>query len=101
MTDMPAATWLSHPDAIDARGLLCPLPVLWLRKTLLVQPLGGQVRLIASDPMTAIDVPHFCREAGHRLIARHDLGPQLWGFIVERGPTAALAASDRPSETGG
>ena len=29
---------------------------------------GKVARLLASDPMAAIDVPHFCAEAGHDLI---------------------------------
>ena len=54
---------------IDARGLLCPLPVLRLRKRLLGQPPGTRVTLLATDRAALVDVPHFCAEAGHRLIA--------------------------------
>ena len=54
---------------IDARGLICPLPVLRLRKALLAFPPGQVVRMVASDPMAMIDVPHFCTEAGHELIS--------------------------------
>ncbi|HIC66607.1 MAG TPA: sulfurtransferase TusA family protein, partial [Paracoccus sp.] len=35
---------------IDARGLLCPLPVLRLRKVLLDRPAGTRLRLVATDP---------------------------------------------------
>ena len=54
---------------IDARGLLCPLPVLRLRKHLLAQPPGGRVTRIATDRAALIDVPHFCAESGHVLIS--------------------------------
>ena len=54
---------------IDATGLNCPMPVLRLQKALRDIALGGQIRLLASDPMAAIDVPHFCQEQGHTLIA--------------------------------
>lgn len=54
---------------IDARGLLCPLPVLRLRKSLIGLAPGTRVVLIATDRMAAIDVPHFCTEAGHSLIS--------------------------------
>lgn len=54
---------------IDARGLLCPLPVLRLRKSLIGLPPGARVVLVATDRMAAIDVPHFCTEAGHSLIS--------------------------------
>lgn len=54
---------------IDARGLLCPLPVLRLRKRLMATPSGQSVRLITTDPAAIIDVPHFCAESGHRLLS--------------------------------
>ena len=70
---------------IDARGLLCPLPVLRLRKHLLAQPPGGRVTLIATDRAALIDVPHFCAEQGHVLLAEEPLGdtaaprpPRAW-----------------------
>ncbi|NAZ35231.1 sulfurtransferase TusA family protein [Rubellimicrobium sp. CFH 75288] len=54
------------PDReIDARGLRCPLPVLRARKALLGMRPGEVLRVLADDPMAAIDLPHFCREAGH------------------------------------
>lgn len=53
---------------VDARGLLCPLPVLRLRKRLLTAPRGQVVVLLATDPAAAIDVPHFCAESGHELL---------------------------------
>ncbi len=53
---------------IDALGLKCPLPVLRLQKRLSTLAPGQTVRLLASDPMAQIDVPHFCGEAGHHLL---------------------------------
>lgn len=55
-------------EEIDARGLRCPLPVLRARKRLLTMAPGKVLRLMATDPMAAIDLPHFCHEAGHVLI---------------------------------
>jgi tRNA 2-thiouridine synthesizing protein A len=53
---------------IDAIGLKCPLPVLRLQKNLAALHPGQIARLRASDPMAAIDVPHFCAETGHTLL---------------------------------
>ena len=77
---------------VDARGLLCPLPVLRLRKVLLGQPAGARVRLLATDAMAAVDVPHFCEGAGHALVARRELADGVIEFTVERGPSAPSAA---------
>ena len=57
-------------ETIDARGLLCPLPVLKLRKRLKSVPVGDVVELWADDPAAIVDVPHFCAEAGHELVSQ-------------------------------
>lgn len=76
---------------IDARGLLCPLPVLRLRKVLMDLPAGARVVLIATDKMAAIDVPHFCAETGHQLISvSEDDG--AFRFEVMRGDAFACRA---------
>ncbi len=54
---------------LDAIGLLCPLPVLKARKRLAALPIGAILRMRADDPAAVIDVPHFCAEAGHVLLA--------------------------------
>ncbi|MGB8623331.1 MAG: sulfurtransferase TusA family protein [Paracoccaceae bacterium] len=53
---------------IDALGLLCPLPVLRLRKRISGLSPGSIVRVLADDPAAAIDIPHFCAEAGHEFL---------------------------------
>jgi len=50
---------------IDARGLLCPLPVLRARKRLLALAPGTVVAVLADDAMALVDLPHFCAQAGH------------------------------------
>ncbi|NCQ24397.1 MAG: preprotein translocase subunit TatB [Rhodobacteraceae bacterium CG17_big_fil_post_rev_8_21_14_2_50_63_15] len=54
---------------LDATGLLCPLPVLKLRKRLKSLSIGDVILLRADDPAAVIDVPHFCAESGHELIS--------------------------------
>nr|WP_309503462.1 sulfurtransferase TusA family protein [uncultured Roseovarius sp.] len=56
-------------ETLDAIGLLCPLPVLKLRKRLKALPQGGEIELWADDPAAVIDVPHFCAQAGHTLVS--------------------------------
>ncbi len=57
---------MTQPETtLDARGLLCPLPVLKARKVLKSLQAGDVLRLLADDPAAIVDVPHFCTEAGH------------------------------------
>lgn len=54
---------------LDAIGLLCPLPVLKARKRLGALAPGQTLRVLADDPAALVDIPHFCAQAGHELIA--------------------------------
>lgn len=73
-------TW---DDELDASGLLCPLPVLKARKRLKGMAPGAVLRLIATDPAAVVDVPHFCREAGHDLLAAED-GDGVRVYLIRR-----------------
>ena len=59
---------------LDATGLLCPLPVLKLRKRLKTLQAGELIAMRADDPAAIIDVPHFCTEAGHTLVEMTEEG---------------------------
>ncbi|MDQ2065042.1 sulfurtransferase TusA family protein [Xinfangfangia sp. CPCC 101601] len=50
---------------VDCEGLLCPLPVLRARKRLAAMAAGELLCVRATDAMAAIDLPHFCAQAGH------------------------------------
>jgi len=75
---------MDHVTIIDARGLLCPLPVLRLRKVLMPLPPGAEVVLEATDRASWIDVPHFCAEAGHLLLSAEDIEGVLF-YRIRRG----------------
>ncbi|MDP2579611.1 sulfurtransferase TusA family protein [Shimia thalassica] len=68
---------------LDAIGLLCPLPVLKLRKRLKALSPGDKIRLLADDPAAIVDVPHFCNESGHVLVEASDQDGTLT-FLVEK-----------------
>jgi tRNA 2-thiouridine synthesizing protein A len=53
----------------DARGLICPLPVLKARKLLKAVPVGETLTILATDPGAPDDFVHFCRTTGNELIA--------------------------------
>ena len=68
---------------VDARGHHCPVPTLRLRKALEAAAPGEAVRLLATDPMARIDVPHFAAEKGYDLIAKGEDGAALF-FVVAK-----------------
>jgi tRNA 2-thiouridine synthesizing protein A len=70
---------------LDCEGMLCPLPVLKARKRLLQMVPGSVLAVRATDPMAAIDVPHFCAEAGHNLLQTLNDGA-VRVYVIQRGP---------------
>jgi tRNA 2-thiouridine synthesizing protein A len=69
---------IDHPEiTLDLSGLLCPLPVLKARKALLALPAGAELVILATDPVAAIDMPHFCSEQGHTLLEQSKTGETL------------------------
>jgi tRNA 2-thiouridine synthesizing protein A len=75
---------MDDPVIIDVRGLKCPLPVLKAARRMRAHGPGARFLIIATDPMAAIDVPHFCNQNGHRLIADGREGDAL-RFEIEKG----------------
>lgn len=69
---------------LDLRGLNCPLPVLKTTKALRGLKAGDRVLVLASDPLAAVDIPHFCREHGHGLLDTAREGTVL-RFMIEKG----------------
>lgn len=65
-------TTMTYDADLDAKGLLCPLPVLKARKRLQALASGQVLRVLADDPAAIVDVPHFCAEAGHDLLEVSD-----------------------------
>ena len=66
---------------IDARGLLCPLPVLKLQKRIKALEAGNVLELIADDPAAVIDVPHYCNESGNELVKTEERDASTVYFV--------------------
>jgi tRNA 2-thiouridine synthesizing protein A len=72
-------------DDLDARGLLCPLPVLKARKRLGALGHGHVLRVLADDPAALVDIPHFCAEQGHALIAQREIAHPEHEYLIRKG----------------
>jgi tRNA 2-thiouridine synthesizing protein A len=68
---------------LDLSGLLCPLPVLKARKALDAMTTGSELVVLATDPMAAIDMPHFCNEQGHTLLSQEQ-SDATYTFRIKR-----------------
>lgn len=60
-------TMKSH-HTLDARGLLCPEPVMMLHAAVRKVAAGEVLQMFATDPSTQRDVPKFCQFLGYELV---------------------------------
>lgn len=68
---------MGEDATLDARGLLCPLPVLRARKALRALGPGQVLTLLATDPGAVRDVDALCEATGHVLLERTEDGGVL------------------------
>ena len=55
-------------EVLDARGLLCPLPVIRTQDRVGSLRPGDRLRVRCTDPGTESDIPAWCRINGHRVV---------------------------------
>ncbi|GAB3444706.1 sulfurtransferase TusA family protein [Insolitispirillum peregrinum] len=63
---------VASPLVIDARGLVCPLPILRLQKALQGLTAGVVIELLTDDPAAVATVRDFCAERGLALLAQQE-----------------------------
>ena len=71
------------PETLDATGLLCPLPVLKTRRAMRRVAMGDLLTVLATDPVSRIDIRHYCNTSGNELVeAREDDG--VFTYVIRR-----------------
>ena len=75
---------------LDAKGLVCPLPVLRARKTLKGLADGDRLLIEATDPAAPADLAALCAATGHRLLGS-ELRDGVWHVEIEKAGSAAVA----------
>jgi len=58
---------------LDARGLLCPLPVLRARKVILSLLPGEELEVLATDAAAIADFASFCSQTGHTYVSGEEM----------------------------
>ena len=54
---------------VDARNLLCPLPVIRIQDSIEKLQPGDAVQVLCTDPGVVHDIPAWCRVDGHEVRA--------------------------------
>jgi TusA-related sulfurtransferase len=80
-------TTIEAAAELDARGLLCPMPIVKTAKAM-KELLPGQVlKLIATDRGSLADVPAWAESTGNELLERHEEG-DTFVFFLRKGEEA-------------
>ena len=68
---------------LDARGLVCPMPLIKTRQALMVVGPGATVCVLATDPDSVADFTNFSDATGHKLLSseRRD---DLFVYVIEK-----------------
>jgi tRNA 2-thiouridine synthesizing protein A len=54
---------------LDARRLLCPLPVIRTQNAIAGLKAGDRLQVVATDPGVMHDIPAWCRIHGHAVVS--------------------------------
>lgn len=69
---------------LDARGLLCPMPVIRVQDLVQGLPPGSMLQTVGSDPGILNDIPAWCRINGHRVMEASMEGDE-YSVVLEVG----------------
>lgn len=71
-----------QPDVVvDARRLLCPMPLLKAEAGLRGLAAGQLLQVLSTDPGLERDLPAWCQVSGHQFIGMLRQGRELSGFV--------------------
>lgn len=68
---------------LDARRLLCPMPVIRTQDRIAQLAVGDRLTVLATDPGVMNDIPAWCRINGHRVVEAVDGEEQR--IVIEVG----------------
>ena len=56
------------PHRLDARNLLCPMPVIRTQNRVVDLEPGDELEVLCTDPGALTDIPAWCRIEGHEVV---------------------------------
>ena len=73
---------------LDARNVLCPLPVIRTQNLVLTLPEGDTLDVSCTDPGALCDIPAWCRINGHEVLTTSEQQDEFI-FVVRKNIDAA------------
>ena len=69
---------------LDARGLVCPLPILRTKQSLAGMTSGQTLKIVATDPGSVIDFQVFAEQTGNELLSLSESGKEFIFLLRKR-----------------
>lgn len=78
---MSDSTDLTEDVLVDARDLMCPMPVMAATKAIRRMDPGQLLKVIATDRGSLSDIPAWAEASGNELVSSQEVGADLVFFI--------------------
>jgi tRNA 2-thiouridine synthesizing protein A len=62
---------------LDARHLICPMPVIRTQECIKGLAAGDELEVVATDPGALHDIPAWCRVHGHEVLSQKTLSSEI------------------------
>ena len=72
-------------DTLDARGLMCPMPVVRTGRALTALESGQVLKVLVSDQAARTDFPAWIEDVGHELVDSSEEPDGTLVFYVRKG----------------
>lgn len=72
---------MDKKETLDAKGLMCPMPIVKLAKKMKEMKVGEVLELIADDVGSKEDVPAWCKRTGNELVSQKEEGGAFFFYI--------------------
>jgi tRNA 2-thiouridine synthesizing protein A len=68
-------------ESLDAKGLMCPMPIVKMAKKMKEMEVGKMLELISDDVGSVDDVPAWCKRNGNELVEMKQEGSVYYYYI--------------------
>ena len=73
------------PDStLDAKGLVCPMPLLKAKKAIDAMEYGQVLEIIGTDEGSKVDLPGWCQRVGHTYLGVKE-ETRYFKFYIKKG----------------
>ena len=73
----------AQPLELDARGLVCPMPLLQAKRALNAMAIGERLRVLATDQGSVRDFRVFAQQSGHSLLSSDEAGG-VYRYLIQK-----------------